>query len=161
MKLSPAQQQVSNSDARFRCLVAGRRFGKSFLSINEIAKYAHQPKRNVIYVAPTRQMAKTIIWDELKARLLKVRWVESINESELTIRLRNGSKIMVRSGDNPDASRGLSLDAAIIDEAQGTRTMPSPVGTGLICLQTHCACGLLQAGHMRPWSVEYTSPPRL
>ena len=118
MKLSPAQQQVSNSNARFRCLVAGRRFGKSFLSINEIAKYAYLPKRNVIYLSPTRQMSKTIIWDELKARLLKVRWVESINESELTIRLRNGSKIMVRSGDNPDASRGLSLDAAIIDEAQ-------------------------------------------
>ena len=118
MKLSAAQQTVSNSSARFRCLVAGRRFGKSFLSINEIAKYAHIPNRNVGYWAPTRQMAKTILWDELKTRLIAVRWVSSINESELTIKLKNNSKIFLRSADNPDASRGLSLDAAVLDEAQ-------------------------------------------
>jgi hypothetical protein len=63
-------------------------------------------------------MAKTILWEELKARLLSVRWVANINESELTITLRNKSKIMLRSADNPDSSRGLSLDAAILDEAQ-------------------------------------------
>jgi hypothetical protein len=118
MKLSPAQQTVSADPSRFRCLVAGRRFGKSFLSINEIAKFAHLPQKNVGYWAPTRQMAKTILWDELKTRLTAVRWVANINESELTIKLRNGSKIFLRSADNPDASRGLSLDAAVLDEAQ-------------------------------------------
>lgn len=118
MKLSAAQQTVSDSNSRFRCLVAGRRFGKSFLSINEIAKYAHIPNRNVGYWAPTRQMAKTILWDELKSRLHAVKWISSINESELTIKLKNNSKIFLRSADNPDTSRGMSLDAAVLDEAQ-------------------------------------------
>src|ERR1700710_21663 len=38
-----------------------------------------------------------------------------------------------------------------------TRTMPSPLATGVCCLQIHAVTGLLQPGHRRPPSVEYTS----
>ena len=118
MKLSTAQQTVSQDTSRFKVLVAGRRFGKSFLSINEIAKYAAIPHRRVIYVAPTFGMAKNIIWEELKNRLTAVRWVKKINESNLEIILKNMSKIMLRSADNPDSIRGGGYDLAIVDEAQ-------------------------------------------
>ena len=37
MKLSEPQQTVSDDNSRFRICVAGRRFGKSMLSINELA----------------------------------------------------------------------------------------------------------------------------
>ena len=118
MKLSPAQERVSNDTSRFRCLVAGRRFGKSFLSINEIAKFSAPPKSNVLVCAPTHGMVKGVLWEELKQRLYAVRWIDKVNESELTIYLKNSSKIMLRSADNPDRIRGLSLSAAIVDEAQ-------------------------------------------
>ena len=118
MQLSPAQRQVSDSTNRFRCLVAGRRFGKSFLSINEIAKFATQPDRKVIYISPTFGMSKAILWDELKNRLYAVRWVKKVNESNLEITLKNNTKIMLRSADNPDTIRGQGYDFAVVDEAQ-------------------------------------------
>lgn len=116
MKLSPLQQVISDCTARWRVAVCGRRFGKSFLAINEIAKFARFPNRNVWYVAPTYRMTKQIILDPLKAELQRVRWVKKINESDLTITLVNGSKISLRSADNPDSLRGSSLDAVIMDE---------------------------------------------
>jgi phage terminase large subunit len=116
MKLSPLQKVISDCESRFRVAVCGRRFGKSFLAINEIAKFARYPNRNVWYVAPTYRMTKQIILDPLKAELQKVRWIKKINESDLTITLVNGSKISLRSADNPDSLRGSSLDAVIMDE---------------------------------------------
>jgi len=118
MILSPAQQQVSDNPNRFRCLVAGRRFGKSFLSINEIAKAASKARQKVIYIAPTFGMAKSILWEELKQRLYAVRWVKKVNESNLEIVLKNDSKIMLRSADNPDTIRGQGYNFAVVDEAQ-------------------------------------------
>ena len=38
--LKPPQSAVFNSDARFRILVAGRRFGKTFLSLVELCRAA-------------------------------------------------------------------------------------------------------------------------
>ena len=69
MKLSKAQSTISEDTSRFKVVVAGRRFGKSFLAINEMAKFARFPKKNVYYVAPTYRQAKTIIWDTIKAMI--------------------------------------------------------------------------------------------
>ena len=38
MPLSKAQKEVFSSEARFRVLITGRRFGKTFLALNELAK---------------------------------------------------------------------------------------------------------------------------
>ncbi len=59
MILSKPQQVISKTDARFKVVVAGRRFGKSFLSINELAKFARIPDQTCLYVAPTYRPAKT------------------------------------------------------------------------------------------------------
>ena len=57
MKLTLPQQEVSNSDARFRVVSAGRRFGKSFLSMNEMAKFARFPNKRIMYLAVTHRQA--------------------------------------------------------------------------------------------------------
>ena len=116
MKLSPPQQQVSSDPHRFRVISAGRRWGKSFLSINEIAKYARHPDQHVLYVAPTYRQARTVIWDELKSRLYDRQWIQRVNESDLTITLVNGSKISIRSADNYDALRGAKYNFLVMDE---------------------------------------------
>ena len=116
MKLSPLQQTISDSTARWRVAVCGRRFGKSYLAINEIAKFARFPNKNVWYISPSYRMSKQIILDPLVAELRKVRWIKNINLSDLTITLVNGSKIGLKSADNPDNLRGSSLDAVILDE---------------------------------------------
>ena len=116
MKLSEPQQVVSNDHHRFRVVSAGRRFGKSFLSINEIAKYARHPEQSVLYVAPTYRQARTVIWDELKTRLYEKQWIAKVNESDLTITLVNNSKISIRSADNFDALRGAKYNFIVMDE---------------------------------------------
>ena len=117
MPLSEVQQIVSDDTNRFKVVVAGRRWGKSWLSMHEMAKYARFPNSKIFYVAPTYKMCKQILWDDLKEKFIRCRWAKKINESDLTITLVNGSQIYLRSGDNPDNLRGVSMDYLVMDEA--------------------------------------------
>ena len=65
MPLNKAQRAVADSDARFRVLVGGRRLGKTFLAIRELARFARHPNKTVWYVAPTYSQAKNIVWEDL------------------------------------------------------------------------------------------------
>ena len=116
MPLSKPQQTIFNDENRFRVVSAGRRFGKSFLSIWEMARAARMPDQKVMYCAPTYRQAKGIIWDDLKSQLISKRWVKKINESELSITLVNGSSIILRSADAGENIRGLEFDLIICDE---------------------------------------------
>ena len=116
MPLSEAQKLVAQSDKRFRVVCAGRRFGKSILAIRELAKFASQPNKKVMYVAPTYGMARNIIFDQLKQKLDDLRWVKKINETRMEIDLVNGSKILLRGADNYDSLRGTGVDFLVMDE---------------------------------------------
>jgi len=116
MALRWAQQEIVDATNRFKVVVAGRRFGKTHLAIRELCKHARHPDKTVWYVAPTYRQAKLIAWQKLKAKLLKLRWVAKINESELTIVLKNGSTIALKGADNADSLRGVGLDYLVLDE---------------------------------------------
>lgn len=117
MKLSAPQQQIASSAHRFKVVVAGRRFGKTYLAIREICYRARLPDREVFYVTTSYRAAKMIVWKPLKRRLLDLRWAKKINESELSILLKNGTTIALKGAEDPDKLRGVSLDYAVIDEA--------------------------------------------
>ena len=70
--LTKPQLKVSTSKARFRVLISGRRFGKTYLAVTEMMKYASQPNRRIWYVAPTFKMAKEIVWELLKKCLISL-----------------------------------------------------------------------------------------
>lgn len=116
MILSECQQQVAHDNHRFKVVIAGRRFGKTFLSIRELCYNARLPDKTVWYITSSYRAAKMIVWKPLKARLLELRWVSKINESTLEITLKNGSIIALKGADNPDALRGASLSYCVIDE---------------------------------------------
>ena len=116
MPLTVPQQTVIDSKARFRILISGRRFGKTYLAINELARFARFPNKRVWYVAPTYRQAKGICWIELKDKLQKHRWVREINNSDLTVTLRNNSRISLRGADNEQSLRGVGLDFLVMDE---------------------------------------------
>jgi phage terminase large subunit len=116
MALTTPQQTIFDDPARFRVVAAGRRFGKTYLSMYEIARIARFPNKRIFYVAPTYRMGKQIIWEDLKQQLSDRKWVKRINESDLTITLVNNSRISVRSADNFDSMRGVSLDFIVLDE---------------------------------------------
>jgi phage terminase large subunit len=116
MPLSLAQQTIADDPARFRVVIAGRRFGKTHLSIRELCYHAKDPNKDVWYVTSSYRQAKQIVWKKLKYRLLDLRWVKKINEAELTIELKNGSNIALKGADNADSLRGVGLDFIVLDE---------------------------------------------
>jgi len=116
MPLSKAQMTVAQDATRFRVVVAGRRFGKTFLSIRELCYHAKEPNKDVWYVAPTYKMARQIVWKKLKNKLSDLNWIQKTNETELSIILRNGSTISLKGADNYDSLRGVGLDFIVLDE---------------------------------------------
>ena len=62
--LHEAQQEVANSDARWKILCAGRRFGKSRLGVQLCMQAALQGKR-AWWVAPTYSIAR-IGWRDIQ-----------------------------------------------------------------------------------------------
>ncbi len=118
MPLSKPQKNVIKDDSRFRVLITGRRFGKTFVAINEIAKFASIPNKKIWYVAPSYRQAKAICWGVLKEKMIYHKWVKSINHSDLTLTLKNNSQITLRGSDNESSLRGVGLNFLILDEFQ-------------------------------------------
>ena len=116
MPLSKPQQTITLDPRRFRVVIAGRRFGKTHLAIRELCWHARQPGKDVWYVAPTYRQSKNIVWKKLKNKLQDLRWADKINETELTINLKNGSTISLKGADNHDSLRGVGLDFIVLDE---------------------------------------------
>ncbi len=116
MKLSEPQQVVAKNTSRFKVLVTGRRFGKTTLAIRELCYVARIPGRVCWYVAPSYRQAKQIAWVKIKEILNNLKWIKRINEAELTIFLKNGSRICLRGADNPDSLRGVGIDLLVMDE---------------------------------------------
>jgi len=116
MQLTPPQSDIFVCPARFRVVVAGRRFGKTFLSTAELLNRAlAKPDQNVWYVAPTYKAAKEIAWDMLTSQI-PMEYVGKTNETSLSITLKNGSTIALKGAEKPDNLRGRSLDFVVLDE---------------------------------------------
>jgi hypothetical protein len=113
--LKPPQWKVFRCRERFRVLVAGRRFGKTFLALTELIRAAWGPGRKAWYVAPTYRQAKRVAWKALK-QMTKLYWSTLPNETDLTIELITGGTISLRGADNYDALRGDGLDFIVLDE---------------------------------------------
>ncbi len=103
---------------RFSVIVAHRRMGKTVCAVNQMIKMALESKKKdarYAYIAPLLKQAKRNTWDYFKRYTRPIPGTK-ISESELTIDLLNGSRIMLLGADNPDAIRGMYLDGVVMDE---------------------------------------------
>jgi len=98
-------------------VIGGRRMGKTFLAIREMCYQAKEPNRLIWYVTSSYRAAKMIAFKELKQRLLDLNWVRKINESELSVTLKNNTEIALKGADNFQSLRGIRLSYCVIDEA--------------------------------------------
>ena len=100
----PEQMRLVNSPARWKVVAAGRRSGKTERAKRRLVEAALDPPAvptpTFIAAAPTRDQAKRIWWDDLKA-LSPRQWITGISESELTIHYKTGSRLMVVGMDRP------------------------------------------------------------
>jgi len=116
VQLTLPQSEIFVSTSRFVSVVAGRRFGKTFLSTGKLLEQAiKSPNRNVWYVAPTYGAAKEIAWDMLIASI-PPEYIAKTNETSLTLRLINGSVIALKGAEKPNNLRGRALDFVVLDE---------------------------------------------
>ena len=116
--LHEAQQKVAESDARWKILCAGRRFGKTRLGVQMCLETALSGKR-AWWVAPTYTIAR-VGWRDIldAARSFPVEMEPEISLVNMEIKFPwcNGS-IAVRSADSPHRLRGEGLDFLVMDEA--------------------------------------------
>lgn len=115
--LLPWQIEVWQAPQRFKVIVAGRRTGKSNLSIKKIiAAGLEAPSGSaVLYVGPTQAQTRQIAWDAILDQGREV--IKSAHVNSMDVTLVNGVKIHLRSAENPDTLRGLKLHFVVIDEA--------------------------------------------
>ena len=116
MILTAPQSKIFASDRRFRVIVAGRRFGKTFLSTAELVRAAiNGENKKCWYIAPTYKAAKEIAWEMLLVAI-PAEYVTKTNESALRLDLINGSTISLKGAEKPDNLRGRALDFCVLDE---------------------------------------------
>lgn len=116
----PEQQRLVNSPARFKTVPAGRRSGKTELAkrnlvLKSFIKTNYFPAR-FFAGAPTRDQAKRIWWDDLKALVPPFLRSKTPSESELTIYTKMGSEIVVVGMDKPERIEGQPWDGGVLDE---------------------------------------------
>ena len=112
------QAEMHKDLKRWNVLVMHRRFGKTVFAVNHMIKHALTcplPRPRVALVAPTFTQAKRISWDYVKYYAGVIPGV-TFNETELRADFPNGGRIMLLSGENPDALRGIYLDLCVFDE---------------------------------------------
>lgn len=116
IKLHTNQWKVWSDSSRFRVLVAGRRFGKTTLAVNELFQNALKNSNSLNwYLAPTYRQAKMIAWKML-INLISPELIIKKYEVELRIILDNGSEICLKGCDNEDSLKGVGLSFVVIDE---------------------------------------------
>lgn len=116
VKLSKWQTKVFDDSHRYLVINCGRRAGKSTLVSIKMTEFALTNKKaEVWYIAPTYKMAKQIVWQMLDD-IVPIRAISKKNETELTIYLKNGSRISLKGADTPDSLRGVRIDLCVFDE---------------------------------------------
>ena len=107
------QLEVHNSDARFKVLSAGRRWGKTRLGVNECLDVAAQGGR-AWWVSPSYKTSE-VGWRPLRQITRKIPGAE-IRLVDRVVNFPGGGFVAVRSADNPDSLRGEGLDFVVMDE---------------------------------------------
>ena len=122
LEITQAQIDIINDPARFKVVVAGRRWGKTHLSlfdllINNRDGAWKKPKMKNWFVSPTYRQSKNIAWQILKDICYEYpRTIKKKNESELSIEFINDSIIELKGADNEDSLRGVGLNKVNPDE---------------------------------------------
>jgi hypothetical protein len=100
-------------------IAAGRRSGKTELSKRRLVIALPVKKPWADYrcfaAAPTRDQAKRIFWNDLKA-LIPQQWIRQVYESDMCIATKFSSEIWVLGLDKPQRIEGIPWDGGVLDE---------------------------------------------
>jgi hypothetical protein len=110
-------------------MVLHRRAGKTTAVLNHLQRDCLRTKDSLFaYIGPTYKQSKRVAWDIAKRISRGIPGIE-YNESELTVKYPNGSKLVLVGSDNPDSLRGIALWGVGFDEYS---QQPSNIFTEII-----------------------------
>ncbi len=115
LRLNYLQSGICKHPARFKVVVCGRRFGKTWTGRTWLTEKADQ-RRRLWYVAPTYTIAHDIIWREFMETIPDDWYAKKPNQTRLEIELKTGALIQLKGADNPDSLRGRGVHRMVIDE---------------------------------------------
>lgn len=112
-----ALNRAVEDGVRFPVVPAGRRSGKTERAKRFLSKQSMWlPGEKYFAAAPTRDQAKKIWWEDLKALTLSARHPRKPSESELKIFMPNGTELHVLGLDQPQRIEGIEWTGGVIDE---------------------------------------------
>jgi len=103
---------------RFMALISGIRAGKTFSGAREALKQSWNNRKKGVFgiIAPTYSMLKRTTWYEFVEASRPL--IQSVNESDKIIILKNGNRIHGHSADKADRIRNETFSGFWIDEAR-------------------------------------------
>lgn len=110
--LRKKQQEMIDSDARYKIGVCGRRWGKTLTGIVAAIACGY-PGGRVWWVGPDFPRAM-IAWREIRKRCKPY---ADVLLGEKRVEFPSGGFIQIKSSDDPDSLRGEGLDRVVMDEA--------------------------------------------
>jgi hypothetical protein len=123
--LHVAQRKIASSDARFKVLRCGRRFGKTTYAVEEMKGACLFEPGPVAYFATTLDQARDIVWTELIENVRNTANYVSHNESRLEVVLRRPdgtlNKIRLFGWENIETARGKKYSLVVLDELDSMR----------------------------------------
>ena len=109
------QLEFWGSPSKYRAFVGGIGSGKTFAGAIEVLR---QPSGSAgAILAPTYSMLKDATFKTVVDLCEEANIIKSLNKSDMTLELINGSLILFRTADNPDRLRGPNLGWFWLDEA--------------------------------------------
>jgi len=111
--LNPLRREILLDPHRFKVVVAGRRFGKTYLALMWLCMGNIKANERRWFIAPTYRQGKMIAFPVLR-QIFRGR--AKINESELKVVLPNNAEISIKGADNEDSLRGAGLNKVVLDE---------------------------------------------
>lgn len=115
IKIDQIRKKILKDPARHKVVVAGRRWGKTYLALVFLMSGSLEANQRRWYIAPTYRQGKMIAFPILR-KLFHSFGSARLNESELSIKFENGSEIAIKGADNEDSLRGAGLDRVVLDE---------------------------------------------
>lgn len=120
--LHDKQREIVQSSARFKIVRAGRKAGKTLYKVENntfkatasikrlnLKKLVFNTGRKVLYIAPTQEQARNIVWESFKRRL---HGIGKFNEQRLQIKVPNEdgeeTTIFIGGWENRENYRGLT-----------------------------------------------------
>ena len=108
------QNEVLKSNARFKVLMCGRRWGKSLIA-KHISIIGMMQKEHIAYVTPNYSLGKVFFAEVVK--ILPSKLISKLNRTDLVIETITGGTLSFFTGERLDNLRGRKFHKVIIDEA--------------------------------------------